>query len=94
VSIVGIRGVERHSEFSADLDFETEAQAVKLVHELQSDVVPAVMKQSLGRLERSDTRVSVEFDPVEEVRLESIGPEHQTACVLHTSQYPQLQQRS
>jgi oligopeptide/dipeptide ABC transporter ATP-binding protein len=94
VSIVGIRGVERHSEFSADLDFETEAQAVKLVHELQSDVVPAVMKQSLSRLERSDTRVSVEFDPVEEVRLESIGPEHQTACVLHTSQYPQLQQRS
>ena len=94
VSVEGIRGVERHSEFSADLDFETEAQAVKLVHELQSDVVPAVMKQSLSQLRRSDTRVSVEFDPVEEVQLEDVGPGHQTACVLHTSQYPQLRQRS
>jgi len=94
VSVEGVRGVERRSEFSADLDFETEAQAVKLIHELQSDVVPAVMKKSLSQLRRSDTRVSVEFDPVEEVRLEEVGPGHQTACVLHTSQYPELQQRS
>ena len=94
VSIEGVSGVKRHSEFSADLDFETEQQAVKLVDELHSDAVPAVMKASLSRLERSDTRVSVVFDPVEEVRLENVGPEHETACVLHTSQYPQLQTRS
>lgn len=94
VSIEGIRAVERHSDFSAELDFGTEAQAAVLVDQLQSDAVPEVMKRSLSQLKRSDKRVSVAFDPVEEVRLEEVAPEHDTACVLHTNQYPQLRGRT
>src|SRR5918996_651725 len=94
VSIEGVSAVERHSDFSAELEFGTEAQAAVLVNQLQSDAVPDVMKRSLSQLKRSDKRVSVAFDPVEEVRLERVGPEHDTACVLHTNQYPQLRERS
>jgi len=94
VSIEGVNAVERHSDFAADLDFATEEQAAVLVEQLQSDAVPEVMKRSLSNLKRSDKRVSVAFDPVEEVRLEDVGPEHDTACVLHTNQYPQLHRRS
>ncbi|MGH2697588.1 MAG: ABC transporter ATP-binding protein [Actinomycetota bacterium] len=94
VSIEGITAVQRHSEFSADLDFDTEEQAVELVGQLQSEAVSEPMKRSLSRLMRSEKRVSVGFDPVEEVRLEQVGPEHDTACVWHTHQYPQLRERA
>lgn len=94
VSIEGISAVERHSDFSAELDFATEEQAATLVDQLRSDAVPEVMKRSLSRLKRSDRRVSVAFDPVEEVRPAPVGPERDTACVLHTNQYPQLHERS
>ncbi|MDQ3661103.1 MAG: ABC transporter ATP-binding protein [Actinomycetota bacterium] len=91
VSLEGLGEVERHSGFSADLLFDTPEQAAALVSQLKSSSVPGVMRDALAELQRDDVKVSVRFDPVDEVRLEQVAPDHDTACVLHTNQYPQLQ---
>ncbi|MGH2752133.1 MAG: ABC transporter ATP-binding protein [Actinomycetota bacterium] len=93
LSLEGLSRVQRHSSFSADLSFDTEEHAAQLASRLQSKAVPEVMRDSLAELTRAHATVSVRFDPVEEVRLEAVGPGHETACVLHTSQHPELQAR-
>lgn len=89
-TLEGLIGVERRSEFSADLRFQNEEQAEGMISALRSAAVPEAMRAALIDLGRNGTEVLVRFEPVDEVRLESIEPEHETACVLHTSQYPQL----
>lgn len=90
VALEGLRGVERDSAFSATLSFDTENQASRLVSNLESTAVPDVMRASLVELRRDVGKVYVRFEPVDEVRLEMVAPDHQTACVHHTRQYPQL----
>jgi oligopeptide/dipeptide ABC transporter ATP-binding protein len=81
----GLAGVERRSEFSADLTFDTEANAAGLVSGLRSEL-PAPMLEALVELRRDGETVSVSFEPVEEVALEGVAPDHETACILHTRQ--------
>jgi peptide/nickel transport system ATP-binding protein len=82
----GIAGVDRRSEFSADLTFDTEANAARLVSGLRSTELPAPMLEALVELRQDGKTVSVSFEPVEEVALERVDPDHETACILHTGQ--------
>jgi oligopeptide/dipeptide ABC transporter ATP-binding protein len=91
-TLEGLVGVERHSEFSAALTFGTEEQAAALVDELRSRSVPDVMRAALAELARSGRTVKVTFDPVDEVRLQRVDPDHDSACILYTGQ--RMEQRS
>ncbi|MPZ88139.1 MAG: ATP-binding cassette domain-containing protein [Nitriliruptorales bacterium] len=86
----GLSGVERHSDFAADLTFDTTDQAAALVAELRSPSTPEPMREALVGLRQDGGVVSVRFEPVEPVRLETVEPAHATACVLHTSQRPEV----
>ncbi|MPZ74368.1 MAG: ATP-binding cassette domain-containing protein [Nitriliruptorales bacterium] len=84
----GLSGVSRQSAFSADLTFETEAQAAAFVAQLQAQETPEPLAAALTELRQTGTDVSVRFQPVVPVRLERVGPDQLSACLLHTGQQP------
>lgn len=77
-----LSGVERRSEFEAELAFENEDAAKRLSLALGSGQVPEAMRSALTRLEQRGGKVSIAFNKVEEVQLTSRGPARQAACVL------------
>ena len=80
-----LSGVERHSDFDANLTFEDEQSASRLVETLRSSKVPEAMRRALLKLERRERRVDVEFQEAAEVSLTARGPGRAAACVLDPS---------
>ena len=77
-----LSGVERRSEFEAELAFGDDAAAARLVTALKSNQVPEAMKSALARMDQNGNRVFISFNEVEEVILTSRGGTREVACVL------------
>jgi oligopeptide/dipeptide ABC transporter ATP-binding protein len=81
-----VEGVERRSSFEADLRLDTEEHAVALANDLAPDgsaSQPMTEALSLVRLDSDGVTVKLRFEPIGEPMLNEVGPEHQTACILH-----------
>ena len=81
-----LAGVERASEFSAQLSFDNEEAAKRLVTLAQSDQVPKSMRDALRKVDQTGNRVGIEFDVVSEIGLTDRGAGRQAACVLSPEQ--------
>jgi hypothetical protein len=81
-----LNGVERRSPFDADLSFDDERSAARLVAVLGGPETPAEMRSALVGVTRSGSTVAIRFRDVDRVRLEEIRPAHVTSCILHTGQ--------
>ena len=88
LTLDGLTGVERHSEFEADLGFESEETAALLLERLSPPTISDAMAGATVEALRDGTTVHVAFHPVDEVRLLQIEPDHATACILHNGQHP------
>ncbi|NNE89776.1 MAG: ABC transporter ATP-binding protein [Silicimonas sp.] len=77
-----LSGVERHSDFKANLTFADEGGATRLEDILNSDDIPVMMRAAAQNISRKGRTVSVEFQAVEDVRLEHTGAGRIAACVL------------
>ena len=86
--MAGLAGVRRHSPFAADLTFDTDASAAAFVTQLQAQETPEPLRAALTDLRRDGAEVAIRFQPVVPVRLERVGPEQLSACLLHTGQQP------
>jgi oligopeptide/dipeptide ABC transporter ATP-binding protein len=82
----GLTAVERRSNFDATLAFEDETAAAAVGRQVENGDIPASMKAAMAGFSTDGTKVTLTFQPVDEVELEDIGDGHLTACVLHTSQ--------
>lgn len=82
----GLSGVERHSAFDADLVFDSEQHATELVRALGSDA-PQEMREAM-EVHQKGTGVTVRFREVDPVRMEEVGPDRLSACILHTRRDP------
>ena len=80
-----LTGVQRRSPFDAELNFDTEQAAARLVAVLR-DQAPAPMQTALETLRADGTRVQVRFREVEPVELQLVETDHVTNCILHTDQ--------
>ncbi len=86
--LAGLSGVDRHSPFAADLTFHTDADAAEFRTQLRSQETPEPMRAALIDARQSGVEVRVRFQPVVPLRLESVGPDQLSACLLHTGQQP------
>ena len=86
--LAGLSGVKRHSPFAADLSFDSEGEAAAFVTELQSQETPEPLRAAVTTLRQTGSDVAIVFQPVVPVRLEQVGPDQDSACVLHTGQQP------
>ncbi|MDP9145221.1 MAG: hypothetical protein M3N43_11090, partial [Actinomycetota bacterium] len=77
-----VDGVEHRGPFDADLRFGDPAAAIRLVALIESDRVPAAMREAVEVLSMNDRTVSIKFHEVDEVELTRRGPGHLAACVL------------
>lgn len=77
-----LAGVERRSDFSADLTFEDADSAQKLMKLLESPRIPMAMRTAMTQLDRTDARVSLTFEEVDEVVLTPRDGDRVAACVL------------
>jgi oligopeptide/dipeptide ABC transporter ATP-binding protein len=82
----GLAGVQRHSPFSAELALASPEEAAAVAKALSSDRMPAPMVRALAELRVEESAVHLRFEPVDPVRLEPVGADHQSACILHTRQ--------
>lgn len=73
--------VARDDDFSGELVFDDDASALRLTQTLQSDTVPASMRDAMKLLKVEGRKVSVRFHPVDEVQLTKRGTDHIAACV-------------
>jgi oligopeptide/dipeptide ABC transporter ATP-binding protein len=78
-------GIQRHSPFHAELSFDDEAAAARLVQTLQSHEVNGSLRGAILELRRSHSTVVVRFRPIEPVPLEEVRAGHVTSCILQTS---------
>jgi oligopeptide/dipeptide ABC transporter ATP-binding protein len=78
-------GIRRHSPFHAELSFDEEAAAARLVQTLQSSEVNGSLRGAIQELRRSGSTVVVRFRHIEPVPLEEVRAGHVTSCILHTS---------
>jgi oligopeptide/dipeptide ABC transporter ATP-binding protein len=85
-----LNGVQRRSPFHAELSFDDEDFAARLVRALEGPETPAVTREAMIGLTRSGSTVTVRFREVERVRLEEVRPGHVTSCILHTGQRSEL----
>lgn len=81
-----LTGVTRESEFDAWFDFEDPVDAAALAKVIQSEATPLPMQEALEALTVHDSRLRVQFTPVDEVQLTPRGPDHWAACVLDRSE--------
>ncbi|MDH3425990.1 MAG: ABC transporter ATP-binding protein [Acidimicrobiia bacterium] len=81
-----LSGVERSSDFDSVLRFADAAAAAAAVPLLRGNGVPQAMGSALVELSQDGPELRVRFDEVDRVRLEDVGEEHLTSCILHTSQ--------
>ncbi|WP_299757594.1 ABC transporter ATP-binding protein [uncultured Boseongicola sp.] len=77
-----LSGVERKSAFDATLTFEDETSAQRLADGLQSDLVPAPMREATEALEVSEKSVRVRFQEVAEINLTDRDNGRAAACIL------------
>jgi len=77
-----LSGVERKSAFDATLTFEDETSAQRLADGLQSDLVPAPMREATEALEVSGKSVRVRFREVAEINLTDRDNGRAAACIL------------
>ena len=77
-----LSGVERQSEFNAELAFDSEEAAAKLSMAIRSESVPAAMKSALKRLKLDGHKVDIEFEAVDEVQLTARDGGRLASCVL------------
>ena len=84
-----LTGVQRQSEFEAELVFASEEAAGLLLERLSPPTIPDVMAGATIEARRDGSTVRVAFHPVDEVRLLQIEPDHATACILHNGQHPE-----
>jgi oligopeptide/dipeptide ABC transporter ATP-binding protein len=78
-----VEGVERSSSFEAKVKFDSEEHAAALTRNLAEGPTSQPMREAITRLETDGTTVTLRFEPVGEPLLNEVGPDHQTACVLH-----------
>ena len=80
-----VEAVTRGSSFEAELKFDTEAHAAALVADLsiEGGDSPQPLREAVVRLDVDGTTVKLEFDQVGEPLLHGVGPDHETACILH-----------
>jgi oligopeptide/dipeptide ABC transporter ATP-binding protein len=78
-------GIQRHSPFHAELSFDDESAAARLVQTLQSHEVNGSLRGAILELRRSHSTVVVRFRPIEPVPLEEVRAGHVTSCILQTS---------
>jgi oligopeptide/dipeptide ABC transporter ATP-binding protein len=83
--LAGLTAVERRSNFDATLAFQDDAAAAAVRRQVENGDMPASMKAAMSGLSIDGSKVTLTFDPVDEVELEDTGGGHLTACVLHTS---------
>jgi oligopeptide/dipeptide ABC transporter ATP-binding protein len=81
-----LNGVQRRSEFDAELSFDDEQSAARLVAVLGGPETPAEMRAAMIGLTRSGSTVAVRFREIDRVRLEEVRPAQITSCILHTGQ--------
>lgn len=80
-----LSGVERKSDFEAELAFDDEASAARLSAALKSGQVPEAMKSAMRRLDHLGARVSIAFEESAEVELTLRGGTREAACVRDPS---------
>jgi peptide/nickel transport system ATP-binding protein len=85
VGLEELHAIEQHTPFHAELAFEDDAAAERLVRALRSDDATQSLRDALVQLDREGDRVVVRFREVEPVPLEEVRPGHRTSCILHTS---------
>jgi oligopeptide/dipeptide ABC transporter ATP-binding protein len=80
-----VEAVTRGSSVEAELKFDTEAHAAALVADLsiEGGDSPQPLREAMVRLDVDGTTVKLEFDQVGEPLLHGVGPDHETACILH-----------
>ena len=77
-----LTGVTRESEFDAWFTFDEAQDAARLGDALQGEAIPAPMRAALEEVTMDDTRIRLQFTPVDPVELTERGPDHVAACVL------------
>ncbi|MDH4277934.1 MAG: ABC transporter ATP-binding protein, partial [Acidimicrobiia bacterium] len=77
-----LNGVERRSPFDADLSFDDEASARRLVDSFATAQIPPAMSEAVEALEVRDTKVSIRFRTVPEVEVAPRPDGRRVACVL------------
>ena len=75
-------GVERTTEFAAELAFDNEDAAGLLSMAVRSEQVPEAMRAAMRRLNLDGTKVEIEFEEVGEVELTVRDDGRMAACVL------------
>lgn len=82
--------VERRSNFDATLGFVNENAAAAVAAAIGDGGVPASMTAALKEVKGNGRQVTIRFAEVEPLRLEDVGDDHLTSCLLHTSQGSRL----
>ncbi|MGH9051857.1 MAG: ABC transporter ATP-binding protein [Acidimicrobiia bacterium] len=80
-----LEGVERTSEFAAELAFADEEGAARFVAALRGPSLPAAMRSAMVEASQTGRAVRIRFMEVDRVALEEVDDGHLTSCVLHTS---------
>ncbi len=80
-----LSGIERRSDFEAELIFDNPESATRLSGLLRSGRIPAPMRSALYRLEQRADRVSIAFGEAEDVPLTTRGETRAAACLLKPS---------
>lgn len=81
-ALSGLAAVKRHSEFSADMSFDTEDDATSFTDELRVGL-PQAAQEATEVLRQDRTTVTVRLREVSPVELEETMPGHSTSCILH-----------
>jgi oligopeptide/dipeptide ABC transporter ATP-binding protein len=74
--------VERRSPFDADLRFDDGASAQRLARALESPEIPSPMAAAVNTVQVRETTVSIRFDEVPDVELETRDGGRRVACLL------------
>ena len=77
-----LTGVDRRSDFDADLTFEDAADAERLATAMRSPQVPGALREALEQITVVGAMVTARFREIGDVPLTVRGPEHVAACVL------------
>jgi oligopeptide/dipeptide ABC transporter ATP-binding protein len=77
----GLVGVQRPSEFEAELGFEQESEAGAVAASLGSPRLPAAMGAAIEEVALNGDKVRIRLTEVERVVLEDIGGGHITSCI-------------
>jgi oligopeptide/dipeptide ABC transporter ATP-binding protein len=80
-----LTNVERRTDFDATLVFQDEESAGSVAKAMAGDAVPKAMAAALETVSVDNRKVTIRFNPVDEVALEDLGGGHLSSCLLHTT---------